>query len=327
MADAAPQGSYNQNFFQGVLEADNPYTAGFGKEKTYTLANAPKEGEGLLKNYDATYYDPTNAKYLGNAWGTNAADRAALASGDYSKIANPDGLSNDLLHFLYKKGAALNLYGLNDFLTKRKTGTKVYDAATAEQVAAPFIAKRAAGKGALAGILGAVAPIALSFIPGVGPILGAAAGAALNASKGNWLGALTSIAGIPGVSSGISSALGLGSTAAQGAITASNGTKYLSGGALSNLKLAHGGQVKGEGDGMSDGIPAVINGGKTAMPTPAALSDGEHVVPALQVALLGRGSSDAGSKKVKDVILKEINKMYGDEIDPVKAQSKAMKVK
>ena len=78
--------------------------------------------------------------------------------------------------------------------------------------------------------------------------------------------------------------------------------------------------IKGNGDGMSDDVPAIING-----TTPAALSDSEHVTPALQVALLGRGSPEAGSKKIQDLLESEIKKMYGKNINPKQMQKNAMK--
>jgi hypothetical protein len=51
--------------------------------------------------------------------------------------------------------------------------------------------------------------------------------------------------------------------------------------------------LKGPGDGMSDSIPASIN-----KKQPAALADGEFVVPADVVSHLGNGSTDAGAKKL-----------------------------
>jgi hypothetical protein len=51
--------------------------------------------------------------------------------------------------------------------------------------------------------------------------------------------------------------------------------------------------LKGPGDGVSDGIPAVI-GGKQ----PARLADGEFVIPARIVSELGNGSTDAGAKRL-----------------------------
>jgi len=53
--------------------------------------------------------------------------------------------------------------------------------------------------------------------------------------------------------------------------------------------------LKGPGDGMSDSIPAHIMGDK---PQPAALADGEFVVPADVVSHLGNGSTEAGSRKL-----------------------------
>ena len=51
--------------------------------------------------------------------------------------------------------------------------------------------------------------------------------------------------------------------------------------------------MRGEGDGMSDGIPAVINGNQEA-----ALADGEFVIPADVVSNLGNGSSEAGAQQL-----------------------------
>jgi hypothetical protein len=79
------------------------------------------------------------------------------------------------------------------------------------------------------------------------------------------------------------------------------------GGGIGSLNaFAHGGTtlggysdggrlLKGPGDGMSDSIPARIVGDK---PQPAALADGEFVVPADVVSHLGNGSTEAGSRKL-----------------------------
>jgi hypothetical protein len=56
---------------------------------------------------------------------------------------------------------------------------------------------------------------------------------------------------------------------------------------------AHGGYLDGAGDGMSDSIPATIEGKQ-----PARLADGEFVVPADVVSHIGNGSSKAGSKRL-----------------------------
>ena len=51
--------------------------------------------------------------------------------------------------------------------------------------------------------------------------------------------------------------------------------------------------LRGPGDGVSDSIPATINGGQ-----PAALADGEFVVPARIVSELGNGSTEAGARQL-----------------------------
>ena len=59
------------------------------------------------------------------------------------------------------------------------------------------------------------------------------------------------------------------------------------------LGYADGGYLNGAGDGMSDSIPATIEGKQ-----PARLADGEFVIPADVVSHMGNGSSKAGSKKL-----------------------------
>lgn len=55
--------------------------------------------------------------------------------------------------------------------------------------------------------------------------------------------------------------------------------------------------IKGPGDGVSDSVPATI-----ADKQSARLADGEFVVPARIVSELGNGSSDAGARKLYDMM-------------------------
>jgi len=73
----------------------------------------------------------------------------------------------------------------------------------------------------------------------------------------------------------------------------------MAGGGLSTLGgYSDGGRMlKGPGDGMSDNIPATI-GDKQ----PARLADGEFVVPADVVSHLGNGSTDAGAKRLYNMM-------------------------
>jgi hypothetical protein len=73
--------------------------------------------------------------------------------------------------------------------------------------------------------------------------------------------------------------------AASGGIMQSSLGGYAAGG---NPRL-----LKGPGDGMSDNIPATINGRQ-----PARLADGEFVIPADVVSHLGNGSTEAGAKQL-----------------------------
>jgi hypothetical protein len=80
--------------------------------------------------------------------------------------------------------------------------------------------------------------------------------------------------------------------------------------------------LKGPGDGMSDNIPATINGRQ-----PARLADGEFVVPADVVSHLGNGSTEAGAKQLHGMMDKVRsartgNKKQGKEINPQKYMPK-----
>ena len=60
-----------------------------------------------------------------------------------------------------------------------------------------------------------------------------------------------------------------------------------------DVYMAAGRYLNGDGDGMSDSIPATINNKQ-----PARLADGEFVVPADVVSDLGNGSSNAGAQRL-----------------------------
>ena len=83
-------------------------------------------------------------------------------------------------------------------------------------------------------------------------------------------------------------------------------------------KLREGRYLAGATDGMADKVPAEID-----QVQPAALSDGEYVIPADVVSHLGNGNSDAGAK-VLDGFLTKVRKSrtgngkQGKQIDPNK---------
>jgi hypothetical protein len=98
--------------------------------------------------------------------------------------------------------------------------------------------------------------------------------------------------------------------AAQGGIMQSSLGGYAAGG---NPRL-----LKGPGDGMSDNIPATINGRQ-----PARLADGEFVIPADVVSHLGNGSTEAGAKQLHAMMNKirkarTGNPKQGKQINPSK---------
>ena len=84
------------------------------------------------------------------------------------------------------------------------------------------------------------------------------------------------------------------------------------------LGLKEGKYLAGASDGMADQVPATVDNVE-----PAALSDGEYVIPADVVSHLGNGNSDAGAKVLDGFLLKVRkertgNDKQGKQIDPNK---------
>lgn len=84
----------------------------------------------------------------------------------------------------------------------------------------------------------------------------------------------------------------LGNYAAAGRSAPWMNQRFQAGGEVKNPRF-----LRGEGDGMSDGIPALID-----QEQPAALADGEFVVPADVVSALGNGSSEAGARRLHEMM-------------------------
>lgn len=103
--------------------------------------------------------------------------------------------------------------------------------------------------------------------------------------------------------------------------TAYKGTKYSAAGGLASL--AEGGKtdlppryLNGHTDGMADNVPAHIDRKR-----PAALSDGEFVIPADVVSHLGNGNSNAGAKRLYEMMdrirsARTGNSKQGKQINP-----------
>jgi hypothetical protein len=87
-----------------------------------------------------------------------------------------------------------------------------------------------------------------------------------------------------------------------------------------DVYMAAGRYLNGDGDGMSDSIPATINNKQ-----PARLADGEFVVPADVVSDLGNGSSNAGAKKLYDMMKRIRQARHGTKKQPPEVKAdKAM---
>lgn len=89
-----------------------------------------------------------------------------------------------------------------------------------------------------------------------------------------------------------------------GSFLAGGGLAALAQGGMSNLgDYSDGGRLlRGPGDGVSDSIPATI-----ANKQPARLADGEFVVPARIVSELGNGSTEAGARKLYQMLARVQN--------------------
>jgi hypothetical protein len=94
------------------------------------------------------------------------------------------------------------------------------------------------------------------------------------------------------------------SGSAPGGGAAGGGLMALAQGGASNLgDYSDGGRLlRGPGDGVSDSIPATI-----ANKRPARLADGEFVVPARIVSELGNGSTEAGARKLYQMLARVQN--------------------
>lgn len=84
--------------------------------------------------------------------------------------------------------------------------------------------------------------------------------------------------------------------------SALSGARFMASGGLASLPeyRAGGKAIRGSGDGVSDSVPAVINGAQGKQR--AALSDGEFVIPARVVAELGNGSTEGGVRKLQAML-------------------------
>jgi hypothetical protein len=85
-------------------------------------------------------------------------------------------------------------------------------------------------------------------------------------------------------------------------------------GGLMGLPQSKGYYLGGTTNGMADKIPATIDGTQ-----PAALSDGEFVIPADVVSAVGGGNSNAGAKQFYNMMDRVRQQAYGrkDQINPV----------
>ena len=97
--------------------------------------------------------------------------------------------------------------------------------------------------------------------------------------------------------------------------------RFQAGGLASQIRTGYrdGNMVRGQGDGMSDEIEATIEGEQDVL-----LSDGEYVIPADVVAMLGNGSSEAGEEAITNMIQRLRMKKYGRDRQPPEMDEEEM---
>ena len=98
------------------------------------------------------------------------------------------------------------------------------------------------------------------------------------------------------------------------------GPEYMAQGGLAGITgYKEGNMLRGQGDGMSDEIQGSINGEQDVL-----LSDGEYVIPADAVAMLGNGSTDAGAERLDAMISRLRKQKYGRDKQPPEMRAESV---
>ena len=95
--------------------------------------------------------------------------------------------------------------------------------------------------------------------------------------------------------------------------TPDGGSYELARGGVANLPS---GMIRGPGGGMDDRVKGSIDGRRDVY-----LSDGEYVVDAQTVSALGDGSSEAGARRMKNIVEDIRQKKFGSKKQPPKMAS------
>lgn len=98
------------------------------------------------------------------------------------------------------------------------------------------------------------------------------------------------------------------------------GEMQMAGGGIADVYAAGGRLLRGDGDGVSDSIPAEIHSRHGVQK--AALADGEFVLPARIVSEIGNGSTEAGARKLY-AMMDRIQKHRGRTLKNVAKDTKA----
>jgi hypothetical protein len=330
---AAPTASTNMGLLAKetgapLVGAPNNFTA-LGAGNTGALSGVPLDPVASFAKpmaFDATYGASTIAP-SGSAAGSNfikeGVNLANTTNAGLTASAPKTGLSNLYSNFTDAGGKASQLYmpaagtilaGVQpkDFYDEPLAAQEkqVYEQTSVDSMGRPVYGYNLAS---------AYNPYRNQNLGGVGPLKFAAKGGPINSYAEGGVVQPTIQSG------GLRDLYGSSDNQAQALSTDGFGLGRLSNLASAQelqqaktLGYARGGYLNGAGDGMSDSIPATIEGKQ-----PARLADGEFVVPADVVSHLGNGSSKAGSKRLYAMMQKVRkartgNPKQGKQINPNK---------
>lgn len=256
-----------------LLEQNNPTLKSFLSKAANKLGDA---AGAFVKKY---LYDPKTGKFNIAGIATGAAALSALTGGDKPKSSAYQG-NIPVLSSINQQVA------YND--PNRRPGSMGRQYFTGNQFVAPdqAAAAQAAAETQAQGILAGYTPVPAA----VNPYAGEFKMAWERPNTGN----VTSVSPASGVASVLP-------------VPQASDTIYTTGG-LAGGGMAQGRYLSGTTDGMADKIPSSIDGKQKA-----ALSHGEFVIPADVVSHLGNGNSDAGAKKLYEMMARIRKARTGNE--------------
>lgn len=275
-----------------------PSTRGLSGSKAI-LNDAAGSATGIeMKSGETKWvYDPRTGEFKQITAPTDAAGKTVTPGGGVSDLlgAGSDGAD-----------------GANGATSPGPTGIAAIDGAVSGLSAAVNDGHAAIGQaiGPAASAIGSAVSSGLTGIAGIGNSIGASVASSNSVGMTGIDGdaaTAAAAAAADGDSAAAAAAADGAAAAGDAAASGNDGSSgvWKRGGMVGIQRLAAGGAaeglpprfLRGPGDGVSDSIPAMIDG-----QAPAAMADGEFVVPARIVSELGNGSSEAGARQLYAMI-------------------------